>query len=405
MTHMMKLSPISNIRHCVLAVAGIFCFPTMAQTGYQTLTERLATASTAPDAVTWGVKAEKEALRAEIIPSDPEVEFEYLWPGKGGEANRWSAGISQELPNFAKNAATRKVIAALDSLESLRREAALTDARLDAENRLLAIIAARKDAELIRQLSEGFDKLEQTYRKAWEKGEVSILDLNKIRIEQARAAASLEEAEGTLRALVDETVAVSRGALTAAELEGLTDYPARALQTIERYRELLACSPQIGVLDASSAVADLKLRLAGKERFPGLTLGYVHAFEEGSHFNGFSASLSLPVFSRNAVKATAHAELFSQTAENIAARASMEASLDSDYAKAQSLKRKLDRLGPVIDTTDNLRLLRVALDGGELSLLEYLQESNYFIEAIREYNAASYGYACALASLDRYSIR
>ena len=83
----------------------------------------------------------------------------------------------------------------------------------------------------------------------------------------------------------------------------------------------------------------------------------------------------------------------------------MEASLDSDYAKAQSLKRKLDRLGPVIDTTDNLRLLRMALDGGELSLLEYLQESNYFIEAIREYNAASYGYACALASLDRYSMR
>ena len=47
----------------------------------------------------------------------------------------------------------------------------------------------------------------------------------------------------------------------------------------------------------------------------------------------------------------------------------------------------------------------MALDGGELSLLEYLQESNYFIEAIREYNAASYGYACALASLDRYSMR
>lgn len=383
-------------------IAASSIIPATARDNYQLLAERLAAASTLSIAAEGEVFAQQASLRASIIPSDPEVEFEYMWPGISGEANRWSAGISQEIPNFFKINATRKVITALDSLAELRRLVANSAARFEAENRLLEIIAARKEHQMTKELSESYDKLLTTYQTAWEKGEVNILDLNKIKIEQARSAAALEETEGQLAALIEATVTLSRGILTASDLEQLTEYPLRNLQSLDYYQQMLAASPETGVIKAAADVALRKLSLAGKERIPSLTLGYRHAFEDGTHFNGFSASLSLPVFSRKAVKAEAQNELLTLTAESLRAKMDMEATVRADYNKAVSLKRQLDRLGPVIETTDNLRLLQLALEGGELSLLDYLQETNYFIEAIRDYNVAAYNYASALASLGRY---
>ena len=45
----------------------------------------------------------------------------------------------------------------------------------------------------------------------------------------------------------------------------------------------------------------------------------------------------------------------------------------------------------------------MALEGGEITLLEYLQETSYFVDAAREYNAARLEYALTLASLARWS--
>jgi hypothetical protein len=59
-------------------------------------------------------------------------------------------------------------------------------------------------------------------------------------------------------------------------------------------------------------------------------------------------------------------------------------------------------LGPAVENTNSIRLLKVALNGGEISLLEYLQEVSYFTEATHEYNVARQDYASTLASLSRY---
>lgn len=89
--------------------------------------------------------------------------------------------------------------------------------------------------------------------------------------------------------------------------------------------------------------------------------------------------------------------------ENTVKMNEMIASANADCARAHMLQRQLAMLGPAVENTNNFRLLKMALDGGEISLLEYLQETSYFVDAAREYNAARLEYALVLASLARWS--
>lgn len=96
------------------------------------------------------------------------------------------------------------------------------------------------------------------------------------------------------------------------------------------------------------------------------------------------------------------ADLLALEAETSTAFAELIASVKSDLLKASALKQRLDMLGPAIVCADNLRLLRMALKGGEITLLNYLQEISYFSQATLEYNSVKLEYALTMASLLRY---
>lgn len=378
---------------------------------YTEIASRLASRLNGGQAESATLAAEKSELNAEVAPSDPEVDFEYLWPSSAGEANRWSAGISQELPDFRKMSATRRVIRAIDSLDIIQRRAAAAEATYEAEQRLINLIGARRELMMLQEIHENFDSLTVSYTRAWEKGEVTILDLNKIKIEHARASAADRDAQGKVAALTAEIVALSGGDISADELVSLVDYPMYHLPESGHgcrpedgmMEKEVRDSPQFKVLAAQERVSAEKSGLASKERFPKLTLGYVHAYEDGNHFNGLSAGLTLPVFSRKSSKLAAEAEEYAVKSGNMMKTQEMIATANADCARAHTLQRQLAMLGPAVENTNNIRLLKMALEGGEISLLEYLQETSYFVDAAREYNAARLEYALILASLARWS--
>ena len=378
---------------------------------YTEIASRLASHLNGGQTESATLAAEKSSLNAEVAPSDPEVDFEYLWPSSAGEANRWSAGISQELPDFRKMSATRRVIRAIDSLDIIQRRAAAAEATYEAEQRLINLIGVRRELMMLQEIHENFDSLTVSYTRAWEKGEVTILDLNKIKIEHARASAADRDAQGKVAALTAEIVALSGGDISADELVSLVDYPMYHLPESDHgcrpedgmMEKVVRDSPQFKVLAAQEKVAAEKSGLASKERFPKLTLGYVHAYEDGTHFNGLSAGLTLPVFSRKSSRLAAEAEEYAVKTGNMMKTQEMIATANADCARAHTLQRQLAMLGPAVENTNNIRLLKMALQGGEISLLEYLQETSYFVDAAREYNAARLEYALILASLARWS--
>ncbi len=156
------------------------------------------------------------------------------------------------------------------------------------------------------------------------------------------------------------------------------------------------------IIAGQRKLAQAQASVTRSGRYPSFSLGYRHAFEEGTHFDGFSVGIGLPIYSRRHANAASKASLLA--AENTALQLENDlmAGMRADYAAALSLSAQLDDMGPAVENADNLRLLRRALDGGELSLLDYLGEVNFFREALLEYNSLRSAYMLRLASLSRH---
>lgn len=392
---------------CVMVIGMASIGIASASSPFEEVAAKLAGKNSSGLRSTLAIGSEQAALKAGIAPSDPEVEFEYLWPAETGKANRWSVGVSQELPDFRKIKATGRVVAAMDSLKIYSGTARVKENIYAARCRLIEYIGARKELELLSYVHENFDSLIAAYTRAWERGEVTILDLNKLKIEHARAYAANEQAAGNVKSMENEIIALSFNTVSRDELESLTDYPVFIPFEEDgldsgNLAELIKASAAVREMEWQKRVAAEKVSLASKSRFPVLSLGYTHAYEDATHFNGFSASMTLPVYSRKSEVIESSLALDAVSLEGEQLEADILAEATTAMEKASALRRQIGMLAPAVENTNNMRLLKMALEGGEINLLEYLQETGYFTDASREYNVARMEYALAVVSLMRY---
>ena len=107
----------------------------------------------------------------------------------------------------------------------------------------------------------------------------------------------------------------------------------------------------------------------GALRLPGISLGYRHAYEEMSHFNGFSVGVTLPVYSRKHSLAAVRSRRMAAEFSSESLRMQLEQTVRVDFAGATTLRSQIALYAPVVENVNNLALLRKALDGGQLSLL------------------------------------
>ena len=143
-------------------------------------------------------------------------------------------------------------------------------------------------------------------------------------------------------------------------------------------------------------------RVASLSKYPGFSIGYTHNYEEGMHFNGITVGVTIPVFSqRHKVQAAKDRALAYETA-NMAYRVNRTSKVAAAYSRVNSLNEDISLLGPIFETTDNMTILKKSLDGGQISILSYIEGMNYFLLARQDYLDLQYRYNIAVAELTRY---
>lgn len=334
--------------------------------------------------------------------ADPEVEFEYLF-GPTSEDNRWNVAVSQSFDWPGVYAARRRAAQADNNAFYLLAETTLADKRDEVRGALVEYIHTVQTITLLEDVAKTVDELLAAAEKSYSRGQGNILDVNKLKIEKARVAAKLvdwREQQGAAVGLLNEL----NGGQDCSELiSGLVNYPSYEIQSLLYYTANAQNDPAVKAAIARYEAQKAMEKVADKERYPGFSVGYVHAYEDATHFNGFSVSLSLPFFSSRHKLAAAKRRTLTAEFNTSVAQTSAEAKITADYNRMKKLGTELRGLGQVFDTTDNLALLRRAYEGGQLSLVDYLTDTIYFIEAQIDYLDLNYRYNQVLASLQRYT--
>lgn len=346
-------------------------------------------------------KAESAQLSvAGRFNSRPEVEFEHMW-GKGG-VTKWNAGVTQSFdwPGVyqRRRAQAQAQMGAFGYLYAAEARSIATEALLLVDN----AVYVQKQIDLLDKLIANLRQMQEKVSAAHKGGQMTVLDLKKLDFQmysyQARRNDLLQEQDR----LAGELAALNGGKSIDVDLSGFVP---QSLQPLDEYLRLARDNnPTVKAAEQNAEVARLAASTAEAERMPGFAVGYRHAYEENIHFNGFSVSVSLPVFTNKAASAAALKQVTALGYEAESVVSSQQARVRATYADALRRAGGLKEMCKVTLDESYPRLVLMAYTGGQINVITYLQEMAYFQSVQEEYLAAEYNYYTELTTLNALAL-
>ncbi len=355
------------------------------------------------------LKAERTALAAQRNDdadanalSNPELEFTRVW-GHHGVGNKWQLDVSQSFDWPGLYRTRSKAADAGYSAGQMAIAAAELDLALEAKGLLLELVYLRKCLALDRQLLQNVVDMQAACDKAYRNGMITILDQRKLQI--ARYDMEGEIAAHCSR---EQEVLASLRAMSAGvdlQLDDISAYPIEPLLSKEEYLDQVASAdPMLLSQQLTAHREGLNAKAATQSRLPSFSVGFEHQNELGDNFTGFTVGMSLPFFQNRKAHASAvlRRDQADESARALLAR--RQAETESQLTTMQVWHARVENYNKVFGDNTYLTLLKKALDGGEISIIDYLNETNYYRETTRLYLEAEYNYNASLAWLNRYAL-
>ena len=331
--------------------------------------------------------------------NDPEVEFEHLW---GPDDNKkWNIGVSQ---SFDWPGAYGKRIRTAESRRqawTYRYAAEELSLRTSAKEAFAMGVYARRRLDLLQRVYENMDSLRNYITTGYRDGQLTILDVKKIQLELYGLRARIADVSQESMQAGAELAALNDGNALDADFGA---YPAEPMYDLSRYLEYASsANPNVTAAEATAKSARLEADAVAASRMPGFTVGYRHAFEEEQHFNGFAIGVSLPVYSRSRAVKAAKLRATASGFDAAEASASARSAVTAAYSVADKRRNALSELNDVTLDESYPRLLLMAYKGGQINVITYIQELNYYLSARETRLDAEYQLRLALITLNKYN--
>lgn len=362
-----------------LTVLSLLSLSISAQDTYAPVLSQIEQNSTTLQALQKQMEAQKTAYRTGLTPRDPEVQFGYLWGSPSPIGDRKDVSIRQEF-DFPTAYASR------NRLASKQGEAAEWQYRqermqllLKAKQTCIRIVYSNALANLYEQQAVRARKMTEAYERMLQQGSTNQLELDKARLhrttiesrlsavhlEQNRLLGDLQAMNGGLPIVLSDTILIVSPLPTSFE-EYLTE--------TEQH------SPLLRYMQQQSAVADDHISVARASSLPKWSVGYMGEFVTDNTFQGVTVGLSIPLWeNKNRVRqARQAATAVSQQTDDI--RLQYRTHLRSLYDQAVQLQQTVTQYDTTL-SPDGLTLLTRAFEKGEISLLNYLLEQDYWTTA------------------------
>lgn len=323
------------------------------------------------------LEATRLANGADNALPDPEAEVAYMFGSPKGVPNRTNVAVTQTIPWSVLTGHRSRLSKAANSSAAATYRVAFQRVMGEADAALVSMVHLnRLCRELESRLAQARD-IASMYEKKFKDGDISIVELNKVRLNASVAEAELQRAKADRHA-AGQTLQALNGGQPLAVADTL--YPVAAvLPPLDVLKADLERSAAVTQAEASVAESEAAIKLAKTEGLPQLTVGFQGEYIKDNNYSGPSVGLSIPLWgnSRRKVKA-ARAEQVARKLYLQAVRQQQQMELEQAYAQAVELRATADRLRSDLNAASSDTLLRRSLEAGQLSLLDYLLEQSFY---------------------------
>ena len=371
---------------------------TTAQGDYNYILSRIEANSTTLQSLREQMEAQKLGNRTGIFLSDPEVEFAYLWGNTPVNGERTDFKITQSF-DFPTVYGHRDRVAKLENsnLELLYKAERLS-LLLHAKQICIELVYYNALAGEVAQRLSNAERIAAAYRAKLEKGEANIIENNKTQMNviSLQNEASGIETERTI--LLSELKRLNGGQEIVFEQNS---YPGGLLPDNfdEWYSRTLSQSPVLQHANTQISIREEEVRLNKAQGLPKLSAGYMSEQLLGEKFQGVTVGLSIPLWSNKNRVRQSQAQLVSNQSLLADIKVAFQTRLQGLYDKAVKLQQSALNHRIALSSFNNELLLKKALDAGEISLLIYLTELEYYYQAFRQVLETEKNFELTLAEL------
>lgn len=330
----------------------------------------------------------------------PELSFGHLW-GQRGIGNKWNVEVSQSFDWPGVYSARREA----NRYQSLASEASVAksiyDVRCNTAQALLSVIYYTKLTDLYSSNLSRVDSLLDLYNRGYKMGEISILDVNKLKIDRIAANRALTSAMEGYTESISLLRELNNNEPVDNIVSDLPDFPDINLLGLNSYvSEVSRYNAELNYKQHQANMAKANVKVAQQSRYPGFSVGYSHEYEMGENFNGLSIGITLPFLTSGKSVTAARLEQLALEAEADALQTAITSKMAGLYNKAVLLYDEQTQYSKVLTDDDSVRLLNLALRQGQITLIDYMLQVNFFTDAKATHLQVQYNYLQAAIALN-----
>ncbi|MBQ6069027.1 MAG: TolC family protein [Bacteroidales bacterium] len=322
-------------------------------------------------------EAEKATAHVGALIPNPEIGTAYYWGDPAEVGIRWDMHVSQtfEMPS---------VLIRKARLRNLQEHAAELNYQVVRNATLLEIQQMCADWVYYHAITAIYTRRCQTaarladlYKKRFASGDCSVLDYNRAQMHLADMQTM------TTDAMLKEDHAVH----DIRMLVGGDDYPAIPIEyetTIVEssfqswYEQLEMRNPTLQLLSNQVETNNQQLQLTRSQWLPTMNVGYASENHTGESFRGITLGLELPLWSQQRAVRAARLQGEASQQELNAQRKRLEEHLYCMFHRHEMLIHNVKNLRDALRQYDSQTYLERALEAGEISLEQYLQQSDFY---------------------------
>ena len=344
------------------------------------------------------IQSQKLEARTDNNLPDPTLSYAHLWGSKDKSETIGELVVSQSFDFTSlyatRNKLNRLKIGAYDSQADVFRQEKL----LQAKELCLDIIMLRQQKQILEERLRNAEELAKMYAKRLQTGDANALETNKINLELLNVKTEVSLNETALRNKLQE-LSTLNGNLPVVFEE--SQYPAVPFPTDYQIlkSEVLSADRTLMALGNESLVARKQIAVNKSQWLPKLELGYRRNTESGTPFNGLVVGFSFPLFeNRNKVK-IAKAQALNIDLQRDNAALQVESELSQLYREAKTLHASMEEYTRTFRSQQDLALLKQALTGGQISMIEYFVEVSVLYQSHQNYLQLENQYQKAMARI------
>lgn len=278
----------------------------------------------------------------------------------------------------------------------MQYQTARRDILVNAKKLCLDIINYNKQKQLLQERRKNADELLAMFELKFKNGDATSLELNKIKLDRMNLETELVQADTKHANAMQQLQALNGGLPIEVNM---TEYPqAPADDEVTMYEKAVATDWTVRTAQASVLAAEQDVKVNKQSWIPKFEIGYRRNTEGDNASNGFLIGGSIPLFSSKNKDKIAKARQTEAVMQHANARINAENSARTMITQMKQLKASADAYDvPLMRQT--LKLLRTAVENGEISVTEYYVEADNIYKNMITYMDIERQYQDALTEI------